>query len=335
METLYSLNFQLTNQQKGALMESKTETLQPLTAAPRVLNDWNKDFLERHHLLGHVYLRTQNKIYYPYWKSQLNRNSLAKSELEQIGADLAKENVSVFLLKGFSLMGEIYKDWGERFVSDIDLLISYDELWKLTDILKMYGYEKKKEAKWLENRHRHLYTKKSDDIQLTIEIHTQLFWHTSLELKKDLEPSQVEGFYQLSRENQLVHLCGHIAFQHSFSKLFWLMDIFKYVDRYSEKMDWELFWKSAEKANLYKACYFTLFLCQKLGLNIQTILYRAKKRKRLSIFFLKKLVDFSYLYNPEKHKLRFLTVKFLIKDSIVDNIRYAYAWVKTFNKRRS
>ncbi len=312
-----------------------SQTLAPQKDQPQILNDWNNDFLERHNLFGHVYLRTQNKVYYPYWKSQLNRNSVAKEELERIGQDLAKENIKVYLLKGFSLMGEIYKDWGERFVSDIDLLISHDELWKLTDILRMYGYEKRKEAKWLGNRHKHIFVRKSEEIQISIEIHTQLFWHTSLNIKDNSERASVEGFYQLSRENQLIHLCGHLAFQHSFSKLFWLMDIFKYVDRFKQKLDWNLFWEQAEKANLYKSCYFTLFLCQKLGLNIQTVLYRAKKKKKVSIYLLKKLVNFSYLYNPEKFGLRTWLVKFLIKDSILDNIRYGYAWLKTFQGRRS
>lgn len=294
------------------------------------VNDWNMDFLKRHHLTGHAYLRTQNKIYYPYWKSQHNRNSIAKQELEKIGEDLEKGKIQVFLLKGFSLMGDIYKDWGERFVSDIDLLVSYDQLWKLTDILKMYGYEKKKMTRWLGNRHKHLFTKTVDDIRLTIEIHTQLFWHTPLQTSEDNVDAKVKGFQQLSRENQLIHLCGHVAFQHAYSKLYWLMDIFKYVEYNKEKMNWELFWQKAEKSNLYKSCFFTLFLCQKLGLNIQPILYRAKKKKKISIYLLKKVVSFSFLYNPDKFRLRTFVVKFLIKDSVIDNFRYFYEWMKTF-----
>ena len=315
-------------------METTTSTPIAQAQESKTTEEWNTDFLERHKLFGHAYLRTQNKIYYPYWKSQLNRNSLAKQELERIGKDLKQDQVKVFLLKGFSLMGEIYQDWGERFVSDIDLLISHDELWKLTDILRMYGYTKKKEAKWLGNRHKHVYTKMIDDIQLSIEIHTQLFWHSSLTHQTDLQESSVQGFYQLSRENQLIHLCGHLAFQHSFSKLFWLMDVFKYVERFREKLDWNSFWDQAERAGLYKSCYFTLFLCQKLGLNIQTVFYRAKKKKKISIYFLKKIVDYSYLYDPKKFSARVFAVKFLIKDSIFDNLRYGYAWLKTFKKRR-
>lgn len=314
-------------------MEMQNPLLKAKSDQSEKATDWNKDFLERHNLFGHVYLRTQDKIYYPYWKSQLNRNSIAKEELQKIGEDLRKDNIKVFLLKGFSLIGEIYKDWGERFVSDIDLLISYDELWKLTDILKMYGYAKRKEARWLGNRHRHLYCKKNADVNITIEVHTQLFWHASLNISQSPEVAQVEGFYQLSRENQLIHLCGHIAFQHSYSKLFWLMDIFKYVDRYKNNIDWNIFWENAGRANLYKSCYFTLFLCQKLGLNIQTILYRAKKKKQVSVYFLKKMVSYSFLYDPDRFPARALAIKFLIKDSVLDNIRYAWAWLKTFKKR--
>lgn len=294
---------------------------------------WNQSFLERHNLLGHIYRRTQDKTYYPYWKSQLNRNSVAKVELEKIGKDIQSEAITVFLLKGYSLMGEVYQDWGERYVADIDLLVSHEQLWKLTDILKMYGYTKRRQKKWLGNRYKHTYYKKtSDDIQLSIEIHTQLFWHQNLNISENHASSQVAGFCRLSYENQLIHLCGHIAFQNSYTKLHWLMDIFKYVERYKKKIQWDVFWKAADKANLYKSCYFTLFLCQKLGLNIQTILYKAKKKKKVSVYFLKKIVDYSYLYDPVAYPMKKVLVMFLIKDSLFDNFRYAYAWFKTFSR---
>ncbi|MEM7647445.1 MAG: nucleotidyltransferase family protein [Pseudomonadota bacterium] len=295
--------------------------------------EWNRDFLERHHLFGHVYNRTQNQTYYPFWKSQLNRNSVAKQELEKIAADINADGIRVFLLKGFSLLGEIYQDWGAPYVADIDLLISHDQLWRLSDILKMYGYERKKETRWLGNRYKHIFVKKGAEVSLTIEIHTQLFWHTSLTMDEDPRMSQIQGLYQLSPENQLIHLCGHAGFQNSFTKLFLMMDIFKYVEAYKKKLDWEVFWKNAKKANLYKACFFTLFLCQKLGLNIQPILYRATKHKKMSLSFLKKIVSYSYLYSPEKYPIRKFLVQFLIKDSLFDNLRYGQAWARNFLRK--
>lgn len=294
---------------------------------------WNKDFLERHGLFGHIYLRTQDKVYYPYWKNQLSRNSYAKLELEKIGQDIEHDNIKVFLLKGYSLMGEIYKDWGERDVSDIDFLISYDQLWRLTDILKMHGYDKKKEAKWLANRYQHIYCKNTGDYNLTIEVNTQLFWSTSLDTENNIIKSHVPGFYQLSRENQLIHLCGFQALQNGYSKLFYLMDVFKYVENHRHEINWPLFWENAKKSKLYKASFFTLFLCQKLGLNIQPILFRAHKEKRISIYFLKRLVHFSYLYSPERYPIHAFLIRFLVKDSFTDNLRYAYAWLRTFKKR--
>lgn len=294
---------------------------------------WNKDFLERHHLFGHMFLRTQDKVYYPYWKNQLTRNSYARAELEQIGQDIERENIKVYLLKGYSLFGEIYKDWGERFVSDIEVLISYDQLWRLTDILKMYGYEKKKEAKWLANRYQHVYCQKNGEYNLTIDVHTQLFWSTSLDVNNNDSPSHIRGFYQLSRENQLIHLCGYQALQSAYSKLYYLMDVYKYVESHRTHIQWEVFWENAKKFKLYKASFFTLFLCQKLGLNIQPVFFRIKKERRISIYLLKKLVSFSYLYNPEKYPVRALMIRILAKDSTLDNIRYTYSWLKTFKKR--
>lgn len=305
-------------------MTTMTSTMPSLPTS----NLWSKDFLERHHLLGHVYRRTQEKDYYPYWKNQLTRNFVVKSELEKIGDDLLKEGITVCLLKGYSLMGDVYEDWGERFASDVDILISLQNLWKLSDILKMYGYEKRTEKKWLGNRYKFVFEKKIGDSSIVVEVHTQLFWHKALDIENGLKESQVSGFSVLSFENQLIHLCGHLAFQHTYLKLFWLMDIFKFVERFKDQIDWKLFWKEAQSSRLYKSCYFTLFLCQKLGLNIQTILYTAPKKGRLSIYLLKKIVNYQFLYDPRKHPLRFLMVKNLIKDSYLDNLRYWYAWAK-------
>ncbi len=300
------------------------EEQKPSTAKPL----WSYEFLERHHLFGHAYHKTQDKIYYPYWKSQLSRNMMLKLELEKIGHDLVKDGVTVYLLKGFSLMGEVYEDWGERYVSDVDLLVSYDQMWRLTDLLKMYGYEKKREAKWLGNLHKQTFIKSTAELDFSIEVHTQLFWHQSLNIEGSAIADKIQGFSQLSPENQLIHLCGHLAFQYGYSQLFLLMDVYKYIDTQRTKINWDLFWEKAHRSGLYKSCYLTLFLCQKLGLNIQTVVYLAPKRKRLSIMILKKLVNFSYLYNPGQHPIRYAMIKLLIKDSLIDNIRFGLAWLK-------
>lgn len=306
-------------------MTSMTNTM---TGTIPTDNHWNKDFLERHHLLGHVYHRTQQKDYYPYWKSQLTRNFVVKNELEKLSEDIINQKITVCLLKGYSLMGDIYEDWGERFASDVDLLVSRNNLWRLTDILQMYGYEKRTEKKWLGNQHKYTFEKRMGESSVVIEVHTQLFWHKTLASEEGLKESQVKGFKVLNAENQLIHLCGHLAFQHTYLKLFWLMDIYKYVEKFKTTIDWNVFWAQARKARLYKSCFFTLFLCQKLGLNIQTIIYRAPKQSKVSIYLLKKLVDYQFLYNPRNYPVRFLLVKNLIKDSFFDNIRYWWAWLQ-------
>ena len=94
-------------------------------------------------------------------------------------------------------------------------------------------------------------------------------------------------------------------------------------------MDWQRFWKLATEARLYKSCYMTLFLCQKLGLNIQLIVYKAPRKSVLSVWMLKKLVSLQFLYNPQKYPLRQFVVQNLIKDSIGDNFVYWWAWLRS------
>ena len=289
---------------------------------------WSQDFLQRHHLVGYAYNKSKDEAFYPQWKNQLTRNFLVKKELEKIGEDCAYESLDVCLLKGFSLLGDLYEDWGIRFASDVDLLVSFNDLWRLSDILVNNGYAKASEKKWLGNRYKFMFRKKFNDFEVCIEVHTQLFWHTRLDWEDSIKPSLTNGFYVLSPENQLVHLCGHLAFQHTFLKLFWLVDIYKFVEKNQSSINWGEFWDVAIRHGLYKSCYSALFLCQKLGLNLQPIFFRAPKKSKLSLFFLKKLLSLRFLNNPRQFPFRYFAVKWLIKDSVLDSAKYIFYWIK-------
>ena len=196
---------------------------------------WRGDFLTRHHLHGFAYNKTQDKTFYPEWKKQLTRNLIVKSELEKIGKDVKAEVLDVCVLKGYSLMGDIYEDWGIRFASDVDLLVSLPNLWRLSDILNLNGFRKLNQPKWLGNRFKFMFTKTVNDIELNIEVHTQLFWHTRLDWRSDCEPAQIDGFKKLGAEKQLLHLCGHLGFQHNYLKLFWPVDVFYFLRSHLSK----------------------------------------------------------------------------------------------------
>ena len=276
---------------------------------------WDSDFLERHDLYGYAYRRTQDKAYYPYWKTQHNRNTAIRSELKKLGEKLEVEPFQVIVLKGASLIGDLYQDWGERFVADVELLISYNDLWKFTDILKSDGYRPvSKLGQTSKHRHTHRFAKRSNDIQINIDVHTELFWHSRLNFDQQAQPFQIKGFFQLNPEIQLVHLCGSLSHEDQFASLSSLMDIYKYVERYKGRIDWPLFWKQAQKAKLFTSAFFSLFLCQKLGLKVQLILYKAPKKQLFNLYFLKKLVDYSFLYAPTKYPTRQRLISWLLHD---------------------
>ena len=294
---------------------------------------WSHHFLQRHHLMGYAYNKSKAKEYYPEWKAQLTRNFLVKLELEKIGEDCAFESLAVCLLKGYSLMGDLYEDWGIRFASDVDLLVSPKEFWRLSDILTNRGYKKVSEKKWLGNKYKYLFQRSVGDSEICIEVHTQLFWHKAIAWQEDMVSAHISGCHKLGQEHQLVHLCGHLGFQHTFLKLFWLIDICKFLERNKETLDWEKFWTVSMDMGLYKSCYCALFLCQKLGLNLQTIFFRAPKKSKLSVTLLKKLLSLRFLNDPRRFPIQYFLVKFLIKDSWMDSSKYTYYWLKNRFKK--
>ena len=295
---------------------------------------WSQEFLDRHHLHGFAYHQSKDQMFFLEWKQQLVRNFIVKSELEAIGRDLQQECLDVCLLKGFSLMGDIYQDWGIRFASDVDLLINLSNLWRLSDILSLHGYRKLTEPKWLGNRFKFMFRKNVKGMEINIEVHSQLFWHRPIDWRDDARPARIEGFKLLGLEKQLVHLCGHLGFQHTFLKLFWLMDIFRFVNQYKSEIHWQRFWNLSQRYAVFKSSYLSLHLCQTLGAEVGTQLAQAPKKYEFSLWILKKIVDFKFLHNPRKTFVRYIVVKNLIKDSFFQNIVYWFYWLKEKVRRR-
>jgi len=296
---------------------------------------WSPDFLKRHHLEGFAYSMGGESQYHSHWKDQVHKNLIVRDELQKLGATLSEQGVTVCLLKGFSLMGDIYQDWGARFASDVDMLVGIGDLWRLSDALKLAGYRKTYEPKWLGNRFKFMFYKKTAGMEVCVEVHTQLFWHSHVDWKEGLRPASIVGFKSLSLETQLMHLCGHLGFQHTFLKLFWLVDIHKFVERYREQIQWPRFWSRCLQQGLYKSSFLSLEICKGLGLEISTELSQAPQKYPLARRLLKRFVTLRFLHNPRKYPIRYFMVKNLIKDSLWLNWKYSWSWLQERLRKRS
>ena len=192
-----------------------------------------KKLIDRHLLAGFLYsnysrfssqeilAHLKNK-----WVSQEIMNNYLERESLNIASLLNQSNIKVMFLKGLHLIGEIYQFSGDRAMEDADLLVpSHHDLLMASKILINHGYEEVVEPKWWANDFKRIFLKTDNDVRIIIEIHCQI-----LMKKKVFEPfneSQFmeNGVYYLNKEELLTHLIGHLANQHNFIRLNWLVDI--------------------------------------------------------------------------------------------------------------
>lgn len=285
------------------------------------LEHLHRDTIERHHLQGLVYSRTQNEEFQSNWKHQVLKNHCVQAELKNIERAFEIKKIPICLLKGFALLGDVYQDWGARFASDVDFLVDYKDLERSINLLVQQGYEVQNEDKWMGNDFKVVMTKQTPLVQMTLELHTQLFWHTSFRDYSFSKGPQHQYFSVLSPEEQLLHLCGHLSFQHTFLKLFWFFDIRYFLESYEDKINWDRFWELAQTNQLVEASELCLFLAKR---------ERALTGRKSSVKqnLLRKVCSKAFLMHPRKHWVRYFTIKYLIKDQSLQNLTYLAGWFR-------
>lgn len=277
--------------------------------------------LQRHHLEGYAYSKSKQDGFRDCWKKQVTKNQLVATELKRLGESFSKVDLKVTLLKGFALLGDVHKDWGARFASDVDVLVHPKYMQRVCNTLQFEGYREVEDEKWMANSFKKVFLKKTTTFEVVIEVHSKLFWNTS-GFDYCLRPFQpIPGFYQLSHEVQLLHLCGHLAFQHNFLKLFWLFDIKEYVESKKDQIDWPIFWRLSEEHSLMYSSAMCLHL---VGEEVPLKSFRFR--------LLKTLVNNRFLTNPRKHFIRYFLTKILIKDQLKEGVQYVWGWFRKKKK---
>ena len=297
---------------------------------PQILEEASQEFMERHHLHGLRYSLFKKEKDRSEWRKQWIKNKLVKKELDIIGSKIQVLKIDGILLKGFALLGDVYRDWGARFASDVDILINKKDFSQMQQILRSQGFVERDEEYWLGNDFKRVFTKNSELFEIVIELHFDLFWHQPLAKRFYRPSSQVEGFQLLSLEAQLLHLCGHFAFQHNFLKLFWLFDIQAFVEKYQHRLDWSYLWHLAKENHLK----LSVLCCLKLideGEEWYSKMSKdltLKESIQLKALFL--VLGDKFLISPRSKPIHYFICKMLIKDQIRYNYQYIRAWIKKY-----
>lgn len=172
-----------------------------------------------------------------FYKSVLNRNQILEEEWLSIIKETRANNINVITLKGQALSNRLYKVHGLRTYADIDILLFKKEDFKVVDtIFKKYGYtqgeledlgngnykineisNKRLEGYATELQHYGEYVKLTGNHEIPLasfDLHYRLtteFDDYEFDMD-DIKKTVIKenGFYYMSNEYQLLHLCTHL-----------------------------------------------------------------------------------------------------------------------------
>jgi hypothetical protein len=208
--------------------------------------DWNL-FLElaRHHrVYPYIFnqVKTMDRVVPSYVMQELRheyqRNTFhmlrLSGEMEQFCKLLSDNEIKVLLLKGPALAADLYNDLSKRTCSDLDVLISIDDLDETHELLVNGGYMRDEYFSTVLNdwrwRHHHM-TYFHPQKKIKLEIHWRLNPGPSFEpafselwARKRLSTLTSSPVYMLGYEDLFMFLVSHGA-RHGWSRLRWLLDM--------------------------------------------------------------------------------------------------------------
>lgn len=293
--------------------------------------------LSEHHVSGlffeHFLIEEfQKKIRHQYQKQWIH-NHILLEEISLISHGLLELQINATMLKGIHLLFDLYPDIGSRFMSDIDLLIDSNDMSKWSNLLTSLNYRPILQKTFYANNFKAEWTKKVGEIEVNIELHTRLFFHLKSEDWR-IEKSSFNNIYQLKKEDLFLHLCGHLALQHTFIKLYWLFDIYFLLKKYQQTLDWNYILNKSHKAHLFKSVQMTLWVLSKY--------FNLKIDENVSSYFKinydnywKKILTLNFLLRPYDNKLHYYLLKHATKDRLLEAFRYDLSWIfhSFFQKR--
>jgi hypothetical protein len=189
-------------------------------------------------------------------------NLLLSSEIPSLLQGLTKEGIPVLWVKGVILASSIYSDLGLRPSSDLDVIVSPENIDRAERAIRMLGYIPASPEAFgdfeKEISHARAYQKDGGK-GFALELHQALVsdmqgstppnggWFWSHTTQVSINGSSV---VTLSPEANLIYLCGHLICHHGWEPRFiWLYDIHRLLEKYQETFDWGVFKTLTEKLN--------------------------------------------------------------------------------------
>jgi hypothetical protein len=198
-------------------------------------------------------------------------------ELRKVLATLQEAGIPCIVLKGIALAERVYPNIAMRGMSDVDILVKKDDLFRVDDYLSSLGYISRDStvAKAIHNPIGYLASleyRKDAKSPLNLHVH----WHTvntSVPATMFVERIDINRLWEnsamiavadshalmLRPEHLIIYLCEHaLRVGHSFDRLILVCDIFFTIKAFENIIDWNFVSEESRRFGLSRFVYYGL-----------------------------------------------------------------------------
>jgi len=209
--------------------------------------------------------------------ANLKRNLSIIGALRTILADFEKSGIPCMVLKGIALAEHIYPDIALRGMSDVDIMVKKEDLFRVDELLSLRGYTPADStvSRAVNNPAGYLASLDYRSIEpspLTLHVH----WHpvnSSVPAAVFAERIDVSRLWEnasdvsvaesrvrmLKPEHLIIYLCEHaLRIGHSFDRLILVCDIVHTLRTFEGVIDWDFLVKESRLFNLSRLVYHGL-----------------------------------------------------------------------------
>lgn len=195
-------------------------------------------------------------IYKGLYRKNIYLNQLLADRAKKLIDAFAEQGTKTLLLKGLGLIFSGYYKYGERPMSDIDLLVPFESAEAAIRLLEQLGWVSEVQFDANVKTFNHAITLKNNNgMQLDLHWHVlaqgnqkgadDLFWDSSIAID-----DQNRIFHILNPLHQLMHICVHGSRWVSNPAIRWVADSYVLLSRDFRALDWELLVEQALRLKL-------------------------------------------------------------------------------------
>ncbi|HLA28895.1 MAG TPA: nucleotidyltransferase family protein [Syntrophales bacterium] len=207
----------------------------------------------------------------------LRKNMIACTALKPVFDALHEQTVPFIVLKGIALAERVYPGFGIRGMSDADLLVKKDDMYRVDASLSALGYvardssakqaldnpvgylaslDYRKDDGCLPNLHIHWHPVNTSvpAFMFAGQVDQDRLWEKAISTEVANAKARI-----LCPEHQVIYLCEHaLRINHSFDRLILMYDIFFVVKTYQDEISWDFIVDEARRFNLSKLVLLSL-----------------------------------------------------------------------------